>query len=155
MKKFLLIGISFLFVLSAFSQSGYVDLGLVSGTKWKSYNESSLYTYEEAVDEFGNNLPSYEQLEELKYECKWTLIGNSFKVVGPNGNYITFPFTGFYKCGNQNTKLNSDRVGCYWSLTSHNYDNAYYLALSIHSSSAIISKGGEKCRGYAVRLVTK
>ena len=52
---------------------GYVDLGLPSGTQWKEKNEVNpadsvynLYTYDEAMTEFGEQLPTKEQFEELK-----------------------------------------------------------------------------------------
>lgn len=45
---------------------GYTDLGLPSGTIWKNFNATGFYTYDEAVSQFGNRLPTKEQWEELK-----------------------------------------------------------------------------------------
>ena len=48
------------------SAAGYVDLGLPSGTKWKSTNEiggnNGFYTYDEAISAFGDKLPTKEHL---------------------------------------------------------------------------------------------
>lgn len=45
---------------------GYVDLGLPSGTLWKTENEDcGLVTYDKAYELYGNSLPTYEQLKEL------------------------------------------------------------------------------------------
>lgn len=80
----------------------FVDLGLPSGTLWKSKNEDGgFYAYYEAVHKFGSNLPTKEQMEELKGSCKWIKIDNGFKVVGPNGNSITIPAVGFRDWNNQ------------------------------------------------------
>lgn len=50
----------------------YVDLGLPSGTIWKSDNEQGYYDFNSAVETFGESLPTYEQLEELIDNCTWT-----------------------------------------------------------------------------------
>ena len=50
---------------SRYIPTGYVDLGLPSGTLWKGKNEGGWYTYEEAISMFGNLLPTKEQFEEL------------------------------------------------------------------------------------------
>ena len=86
--------------------AGFVDLGLPSGTLWKTENESDFFTYEEALSRFGKNLPSKEDLEELKSVCKWSWTGSGYKVTGPNGNSIYLPASG---CRNSNG--NMDYVG--------------------------------------------
>ena len=55
----------------------YVDLGLPSGTKWKSANEVNaadtmydFYTYDEAVAAFEDALPTKGQVQELKDGCQ-------------------------------------------------------------------------------------
>ncbi|MBR0072444.1 MAG: hypothetical protein IJP95_01275 [Bacteroidales bacterium] len=79
--------------------SGYVDLGLPSGTKWKAENETNsnednYYTYEEAIAAFGKKLPTKEQFMELRNECDWTWAGMGYKIVGSNGKSITLPAAG-------------------------------------------------------------
>ena len=53
------------FSSSVEDSTGYTDLGLPSGTKWKNFNATGFYTYDEAVSKFGNRLPTKEQWEEL------------------------------------------------------------------------------------------
>lgn len=74
-----------------FSQDDYVDLGLPSGTKWKSVNETGgtngVYTFREALAAFGNRLPTKERFVELLNSCTWT--GSGYKVTGLNSDLIT------------------------------------------------------------------
>ena len=74
--------------------TGYTDLGLPSGTIYAT----GFYTYDEAVSQFGNRLPTKEQWEELKAECQWSWSNNGYKVTGPNGNSITLPIEGYRDC---------------------------------------------------------
>lgn len=96
MKKFCLLIFAVALCLSSYAQ--YVDLRLPSGTKWKSSNETGFYTYEKAVNTFGDKLPTKKQCEELKDKCKWTWNGNGYKVTGPNGQSIVLPASGFRGC---------------------------------------------------------
>lgn len=43
----------------------FIDLGLPSGTLWAAENEEGYFTFNEAVDKFGNSMPTKEQFEEL------------------------------------------------------------------------------------------
>ncbi|MBQ3982262.1 MAG: hypothetical protein II633_00665, partial [Bacteroidales bacterium] len=78
--------------------TGYTDLGLPSGTIWKNFNATGFYTYDEAVSQFGNRLPTKQQWEELKAECQWSWNGSGYKVTGPNGNSIVLPASGIRYC---------------------------------------------------------
>ena len=70
---------------------GFVDLGLPSGTQWRSTNEDGLFDYNTAVNKYGRSMPTKEQLEELVSACRWTWNGSGYKVTGPNGNHIYIP----------------------------------------------------------------
>ena len=98
---------------------GYVDLGLPSGTLWKDKNEDGnhFYTWNQAIVNFGNNLPTIEQLEELKTTCKWIKSGNNFKVIGPNGKSIVLQASGYRFTDGQ---IHATECGYYWSLSSTN-----------------------------------
>lgn len=55
------------FSSSGESSGAYVDLGLSSGTQWKTTNEENaadaeyaFFTYDEAMSQFGDKLPSRE-----------------------------------------------------------------------------------------------
>lgn len=133
----------------------YVDLGLSSGTKWKAVNEKNtagadlyLYTYDEAIAAFGNNLPSYDQWMELFNECSWTWTGMGYKVVGYNGNSIVLPASGFRSCDGIVYAMGSD--GHYWSSTPEDSDSAWDLRFE--SGGAGLCKDS-RCYGQSVRLV--
>lgn len=87
------------------NKTEYVDLGLPSGTMWAKNNETEngrtlFFPYYKAGD---LSLPTEEQWSELQSICEWKGAYNSFNEVysitfiGPNGNSITFPATGFKK----------------------------------------------------------
>lgn len=114
--------------IAPFIDQGYVDLGLPSGTLWKKDNEGlyrTRYTYDEAVNIFGNRLPTKEQLEELKSECEWTRKGSCYHVTGPNGNLILLRPAGF-----QLDEIEDDvfQCGYYWSSTLYESEKAWYLS---------------------------
>ena len=128
----------------------YVDLGLPSGTKWKSENESGqdFYTYDEAVAQFGDKLPTKEQLEELKNSCQWQWTGSGYKVTGPNGNSITLPAAGYRYC--DGSTLNVGSYGYYWSSTPSGSDWAWGLNFG---SDGVYMLSDDRCSGLSVRLV--
>ncbi len=133
----------------------YVDLGLTSGTKWKASNEVNeadtvydFFTYDEAMDRFGNSLPTKEQCEELKAECQWSWTGSSYNVTGPNGNSISLPAAGYRYCNGSVYDVGDD--GHYWSSTSYGSGDAWYLHFS---SGSVIMSNNDCCGGQSVRLV--
>ena len=142
------------------SKSGYVDLGLPSGTLWKKVNEGtettnfgqSYYTYNEAVNRFGNQLPSLTQWEELQRNCTWSWTGEGYSVIGVNGNAIYLPAVGFRESSNGNV---FDRgYGYYWSSTHS--DSEYIWTLNF--SPAGVGMGDytscyDATSRYPVRLV--
>ena len=128
----------------------YVDLGLPSGTKWKSQNEPGFYKYEEAIEEFGSKLPTKKQLEELKNYCTWVWTGKGYEVTGPNGNYIYFPANGsrdfvgdVYDVG---------KNGFYWSSTKDPMNSVAAYDLCFSSKQIDVSPSFYLF-GQSVRLV--
>lgn len=131
--------------------SSYVDLGLPSGTLWKQTNEGGnqeLYSYDEAVRRFGENLPTIEQLIELRDECEWTWNGNGYTVVGTNGNSIFLPVAGYRLT--DGTVVFANLFGFYWSLTENGSDYAYYLR---SSENEIAINSYTQASGLSVRLI--
>lgn len=97
---------------------GYVDLGLPSGTLWKKTNEggdNARYTNSEAVSQFGNRLPTKQQLLELYNECEWIWDGNGCKVIGPSGKFIWLPAAGSNGCEEKMRLQGVGKNGHYWS----------------------------------------
>lgn len=135
--------------LSVMGSGVYVDLGLPSGTLWKDENETGgFYSYDQAMAKFGNDLPTKEQLEELKNSCIWTWTGNRYKVEGPNGNFIFLPAAGYRGCSGGVNYVGSG--GGYWSFTPAGSERAWRLHFN---SSDVGMYSDYRCGGRSVRLV--
>lgn len=134
------------------AQGLFVDLGVPSGTLWKNKNETGghdgFYSYYEAMEAFGDDLPTKEQFEELKSSCNWTWTGNGYKVTGPSGASITLPAAGS-RDGSFVDRVGS--YGYYWSSTPNGSDDAYYLNFSSDHCYVYYSR---RHYGFSVRLVT-
>ena len=148
MKKLLFFAAMSLMALSMSAQDDYIDLGLLSGTLWKRTAEQGFYTYDEAMSEFQDHLPTKEQFEELIKECIWTWTGAGYKVEGPNMNIIYLPATGYRHC--LGSVYNVGSVGSYWSSSLDVSEIPFDLYLS--SESVSLSSG--ICYG-SVLLVSK
>ena len=106
----------------------FVDLGLPSGTLWGYANEADYYTYEEAVDAFGDWLPTMDQFYELIEECDWEWDEDGYYVTGPNGNYIFLEAEG--KLDYEGHLTSYGVMGFYWSSTEKNDNYSYHLQFS-------------------------
>ena len=75
----------------------FVDLGLPSGRLWATENAPGFYTYDEAVDTFGELLPKGSAMVELIEEstCTWNNEKKGLDITGPNGTQIFLPADGF------------------------------------------------------------
>lgn len=147
MKKVLFL---FAMCLTAFTTQAqtFVDLGLPSKTKWSKINVAGFYTYDEAMYQFGNSIPTYGQWEELINECVWSWNGNGYRVTGPNGNSITLPAAGIRDCGGSIS--NEGFRGLYWTSLSYGTEEAWYLGFAEdHVGLDYLAS----CMGRSVRLV--
>jgi len=148
---------------------GYVDLGLPSGTLWKNKNEPGLFSFTEAAEKFGSRLPTLEQTKELVNLCKWVWNWdtNSFKVIGPNGKFITFTATGtwpcermysgtyyYYECDKSQLILKDN--GGFWTSTTAGSPDGLSASWSLYFCPEIVKiyDTWHFC-GEAVRLVYK
>ena len=129
----------------------YVDLGLPSGTLWKTQNESGqeFYTYNEAVAQFGDKLPTKEQFEELINSCQWEWNSNGYNVIGSNGKSIFLPAAGFLYDGERMGYLD---CGYYWSSTPDGSTHAWYLCLCSYLDNVFVFQDYQSL-GVSVRLV--
>lgn len=136
------------------TKGDYVDLGLSSGTKWKSSNEmnpddeSGFYDYDLAMSLFEKNMPTKEQWMELVNECKWTWTGMGYRVTGVNNNSIVLPAAGSRNCEGYVGDVGSEAG--YWSSTPNGSEHAWYLGFS---SSEVGMYNYYRCYGRSVRLV--
>lgn len=149
MKKLFLL-CAMCFMALAMNAQSFVDLGLPSGTKWKTQNQNGFYTYDDAISKFGNRLPTKEQWEELTIECSWEWTGNGYKLIGPNGNSITLPAEGSLY-GNGSVE-NVGSYGFYWSTMPRGSDRAWFL---VFNSSRVYMDHNVRCYWQSVRLVQK
>lgn len=129
----------------------YVDLGLPSQTLWYSKNEIGFFTYEEAVNKYGNQIPSYEQLSELEMYCTWTWAENGYIVTGKNGNAIFLPALGYRECGGKIVYVYKNAH--YWSRTPISDRSAHCLFFNDHKIFIENDNYSYKCWGNSVRLV--
>ena len=104
--------------------SGFVDLGLPSGTLWAKENEIGYYNYYTAVQKFGNKLPTKDMCEELKNLCRWYKTRNGVNIVGPNGESIDLPCIGYR---DREGNVNNASYAYYWTSTPVNSSNAWLL----------------------------
>lgn len=128
----------------------FVDLGLPSGKLWAKENIEGYFTYDEAVETFGENLPSREAFKELKKECKWRWDAErrGMVVTGPNGNSIFLPASG-YRNGSSVYGVGSN--GYFWSSSYCDGSNAYYL--NFNSGGFYPGGGNFRYYGCSVRLI--
>ena len=149
-KLFSLLSLICLVAMSAMAQNSvWVDLGLPSGTLWKSTNEKGFYyTYDEAVSQFGDNLPSREHFEELKAFCTWEWNAKGYVVTGDNGNSIILHAAGYRSCDGDVEEVGT--YGIYWASTPYDSDRAWTLGFY---SGAVDMNDNYLCFGFSVRLV--
>lgn len=128
----------------------YVDLGLPSGTKWKSSNQSGYYDYDGAVKAFGNSMPTVEQWHELKTKCRWEWQNNNAKVTGPNGKSIILSAEGYYDY--EDGRASSSSSGYYWSRTPSHHGTSMYLRFNSYDEKVDMNEYN-RGRGHSIRLV--
>jgi len=143
---------------------GYVDLGLPSGTLWKTSNEPNpndpghdFYTFDEAVAAFGDKMPTKEQMQELINKCEWVLddAQNIITFTGPNGNTLVLPRKGkrstngvVYYDGSDGNPAGAS----YWSGTAIDATYAWRLD-SGGFASGVYMYDGNRGAGASIRLV--
>ncbi len=151
MKRLILGIVLMLYSFTALAQvnESYTDLGLSSRTKWKNANEgnSQLFTYEEAIEAFGDKIPTKAQWMELVNECSWVWTGMGYKVVGPNGKSIVLPAWG---CRNYGVVEYVGDCGLYWSFNPVDFDYAWIFAFDSKNKRLGTALHGA---GLSVRLV--
>ena len=138
------------------SSAEYLDMGLPSGTKWKSTNEmgngTGLYGYDEAVSLFGSNLPTLAQWQELSAycTCEWQSNG-MLKVTGNNGNSILLPAAGMIFC--DGSPFGAASEGYYWS-EKYNNEVSYIFFFHSHGVDWAADENWQPfCSKLSVRLV--
>ena len=126
----------------------FVDLGLPSGRLWATENAPGFYTFDEAVDTFGELLPKGSAMVELIEEstCIWNDEKKGLDITGPNGNTIFLPADG-YRWGREvkDVKLEGD----YW--TRMPLSQAYARSLLFGSGGVCPLISNFRSYGFSVR----
>lgn len=150
MKKLLIITLFAALALPVFAQD-YVDLGLHSGTLWKSQNEPGMYSYDNAITMFGQSLPTIEQWEELKNECRWSWAQRGgYLVIGPNGNSIYLAAEGLRSCDKEKSPRSAGSSGHYWTSKPYDSESAWFF---VFNKDFVDTDAAYRCAGRSVRLV--
>lgn len=134
----------------------YVDLGLPSGKLWATENvkdkngDEAFFTFDESVNTFGDNLPSWEDWKELfnNSSCRWNQERKGYDVTGPNGNSIFLPVAGYRDLFGVH---GVGSHGYYWSSSVIDKNYAYYVAF--RSGYLIPLSCYTRRYGFSVRLV--
>ena len=129
--------------------AAFIDLGLPSGTKWRELNEPDLMTYDDAVAAYGKQLPTQKQFTELYEKCEWkALKDGGYKVVGPNGNWVIFPLTGFINCTGE--FRGEKDFGDYWTATKKGDGEAWRV---VFNDKGVKILAHTSCYARGIRLV--
>lgn len=136
------------------NSEGFVDLGLPSGTLWAEENAEGFFTFDDAVAEFGDSLPSARHMAELYECCTWTWDEErkGYEVTGPSGNAIFLPAAGYRRC-------NSEEVsgvgfeGDYWTRCPDKYSAAGGRYLYFNSGNVNPLNSYSRAFGLSVRAV--
>ena len=96
-------------------ETEFVDLGLPSGTLWAKENmiEDNNCVYEPYTIALRNNIPTKDQCSELFSSCQFKQYDGVIYGIGPNGNSITFPHTGYKKIGKEENS-DSNLASYFW-----------------------------------------
>lgn len=127
----------------------FIDLGLPSGRLWATENAPGYYTFDEAVNTFGEQLPKASAMMELIEECKcaWNDEKSGLDITGPNGNNIFLPAAGF-TVPSSTVKVNKE-VGEYWTRMPYSRTLARNLTFYVGDVSM---EDSYRSYGISVRL---
>ena len=127
-----------------------VNLGLPSGRLWAADNAPGHYTYEEALETFGNYLPKGSAIVELIEECtvSWNDEKKGLDITGPSGNSIFLPAEGYVRPGDIKA-VYKNLEGDYWSRMPLSQTGA--RSLHFHSGHVYPLLSSYRSYGFSVR----
>lgn len=128
----------------------FIDLGLPSGRLWATENAPGHYTFDEAVNTFGDLLPKASAMVELFEEsiCIWNDEKKGLDITGPNGNSIFLPAAG-YTMDTPEVKL-KNKEGYYWTRMPSSQTRA--RSMDFDSDGVYPLYGNRRRYGFSVRL---
>lgn len=131
----------------------YVDLGLPSGKLWARRNRRRHLPHPEALQRYGDVMPSIEDWRELSQYCtrKWCPARGGYLLKGPNGKKMFLPANGFYD-HTRKAIVHRD-MGYYWSNTTYNTGAGhavYFYSFGEDGVRIFINRPGD---GFSIRTI--
>lgn len=118
-------------------------------SSYPNLSEISATIYDIARAKWGGKwrVPTRQEMDELINACtwEWTTIDDisGYKVIGPNGNSIFLPTTGYQINTTIYNNYNSQKAGYYWTSTHPTQNNIYPYTL-------IFKEGTYRINDYAI-----
>lgn len=110
---------------SAAVEPVFVDLGLPSGTLWKSHDEPGFFSQSAKDSLYAGQLPTMLQFYELWKECTWTREQLGYRVEGKNGNHIMMPSYAY--CASNGREFAFGQYTSYWLAPDSSSNTVYYV----------------------------
>lgn len=129
----------------------YKDLELPSGTLWATENEEGYFTFDEAVEKYGDSLPARWQFCELIDCCECIFDDEKKALVCKskfNGNMVELPASGF-RGSDSGALYYVGNYGYYWSC-SPSSNTAWCLYFG-NFGLVNPASGSNRSNGQAVR----
>lgn len=135
----------------------YVDLGLPSGTLWATENDETnyfhgLYSFDEAVEDCGDRLPTRDDWQELLDNVPHSFNKERAGLLftARNGNELFLPITGF---SNDSDTFETHYYGYYLSATPTDQQSVYSLYFDQRTAS--ILGGISRNKSFYVKLIKR
>lgn len=110
---------------SAAVEPVFVDLGLPSGTLWKSHDEPGFFSQSAKDSLYAGQLPTMLQFYELWTQCTWTREQLGYRVEGKNGNHIMMPSYAY--CASNGREFALGQYTSYWLALDSSSNTVYYV----------------------------
>lgn len=110
---------------SAAVEPVFVDLGLPSGTLWKSHDEPGFFSQSAKDSLYAGQLPTMLQFYELWKKCTWTREQLGYRVEGKNGNHIMMPSYAY--CASNGREFALGQYTSYWLAPDSSSNTVYYV----------------------------
>ena len=152
-KKIFVLLAAVMMAAGVMAQKTWVDMGLPSGTLWASEPEDGYFTYTEAVEQFGRNLPTKWQWEELLHSCIMDITADGdFELTGKSGAKLIIRAKGWiYKNG----KVANTSNGYYQTFNNFDRKYSWYTMVTFPNSYDFLQWAFKDTYHMSVLLVNK
>lgn len=141
----------------------FEDESVTNGKKMLDISGNPKYDAARAVWGESWRIPTKKEMAELMRECKFYLVRKDnvvkYIVIGPNGNYITFPVSGFRIYEYDSFDYLGLLAAAYWSATPNDKSDdmeAYAMTFVVEEKESVMYPSPE-CRfyGFNIRAVSE